>query len=205
MPSVKDMPVIFISPDHNEKYRARKLKTESLLQKIGFSDITHFKSNLEYPKCLADATIEILESHLDDKPILVVEDDIGWTGVVDIDIPENVDAIYLGNSIWASHPTLETNVAYCQLGEYSKSQLRVFNMLGAHAVLYISRRYKEKVIYQLKNHLQYFSDIAISRIQKDFLVLTNKIPVFFQDEDVNRSITNVSFEKTNGILSIKPI
>ena len=195
MVPIKNIPVIYISPDHNQKYNDRKIATEKILTDIGFSDITHYRSSSEqYPKCLALAFIDILESHLDDNPILVVEDDIGWTGVENIDIPDGADAIYFGNSIWASHPIVEINVPYCQLSTYSTTQLRVHNMLATHAILYISKKYKEQIIYQLKNCLVHHVDIPITRVQSNFLVLTNKYPIFFQDDGCNRDVTCVEFD-----------
>ena len=201
MVPIKNFPVVYISPNHNEKYKSRKIKTEALLHHIGFTNVTHWKSGSDqYPKCLADAFIQILENHLDDEPILIVEDDIGWTGVTHIEVPDGADAIYFGNTISASHPTLDENIFCCVLDEYSDTQMRVYNMLATHAILYISKIYKEKVIYQLKNHLIKHTDIPIARVQKDFFILTNKFPVFFQDDGDNKVSTLVQFNINSGVL-----
>jgi len=76
MISITEFKVVFICPDHNEKYHQRKVHMENMLKKIGFTRIEHYKSSTEnYPDCLSKATIDILENNLD-SPILIVEDDI---------------------------------------------------------------------------------------------------------------------------------
>ena len=68
-----DIPVIFICPDHNEKYHARKEHMVKLLNSIGFKNIIHHKSgNEDYPTCLLKAFINILTENLNDEPILLL-------------------------------------------------------------------------------------------------------------------------------------
>lgn len=52
-----------------------------LLKDLGFTDVTHKKTagrgaNVD----LIDATVEILEMVADDTPVLILEDDVQWTG-----------------------------------------------------------------------------------------------------------------------------
>ena len=109
---IQDLKVVYICPDHNEKYHNRKLHMEKLLGDLGFKDINHFKSgNEKYPKCLSLATIDILTKYMDE-PILVLEDDIESTGQYDFDFVPEADAIYFGLSVAAGHDTLNTNVFY---------------------------------------------------------------------------------------------
>ena len=103
-----DIPVIFICPDHNEKYSARKTHMFELLSKIGFKSIIHHKSgNEEYPTCLTKATIDILQNYLNDEPMILLEDDIEpfleLNSQTEIDIPKDTDAFYLGFSKFTNY------------------------------------------------------------------------------------------------------
>ena len=58
-----DVNVIFMCPNHNDTYKARKQFTETLLQKIGFTNIIQYTSKHDtYPRSLLNATINILKS-----------------------------------------------------------------------------------------------------------------------------------------------
>ena len=183
---IQDLKVVYICPDHNEKYHNRKLHMEKLLGDLGFKDINHFKSgNEKYPKCLSLATIDILTKYMDE-PILVLEDDIESTGQYDFDFVPEADAIYFGLSVAAGHDTLNTNVFYSKFDPYSFTQVRIQNMLSAHAVLYISKSYKQAVIDVLQANLGILTnDVAMSRIQKNFMVLGNMKPSFYQSNKFN--------------------
>ena len=176
---IQDLKTVYICPDHNEKYHARKLHMDELLTSLGFKDFTHYKSGTEaYPKCLTDATVDILTQHLNE-PVLILEDDIEFNGVDEFEFVPDVDAIYIGNSRSGGHPTSNIHFNECKFEPYSKTQVRVLNMLGGHAIIYISSAFKTAVINALTgsdtNH-----DILLSRIQSSFKVLANKKPSFFQ-------------------------
>ena len=60
-----DIPVVFINPDHNDKYTARKEHMIELLKSIGFKTIIQHKSGNEaYPTCIVQATINVLQNYL---------------------------------------------------------------------------------------------------------------------------------------------
>lgn len=186
---ITNFKVVYICPDHNEQYSLRKQHMESLLKNIGFTDIEHYKSGTEnYPECLTNATINILENNLD-TPIILLEDDVEWTGINEIEYNLDADAIYLGLSKCAGHP--ENNIDYGQskFENYSASQVKIINMLSAHAILYISKKYKLAVIDILKQHrhTKYYNDVLMSRIQPIFLVLGQKKPLFYQSSKFNLS------------------
>jgi hypothetical protein len=181
---IQDFKVVYICPDHNEKYHARKVHMDTMLAAVGFKDIVHFKSGTErYPRCLADANIEIL-SRYPNEPILILEDDVEFTGVSDFDFVYGADAIYFGLSTCGSHATLNYNDKDAVFTPYSANQVRVQNMLGCHAILYISPQYKLAVINKLKEYTGHI-DIAVTRIQPNFRILANRRPSFFQSAKFN--------------------
>ena len=179
-----------------------------MLAELGFKDVVHFKSGTEgYPKCLANANVEILTKYMNE-PILLLEDDVEFTGVSEFDFIYGADAIYFGLSTCGSHDTLEYNDKDSIFRPYSATQVRVQNMLGTHAILYITPAYKQAVINQLKN-CKWHTDIAITRIQPNFRILANRQPSFFQSAKFNApdhldSYTNfVITDKLIGTLPIK--
>ena len=197
---LQDLVVVFICPDHNEKYNVRKLHVESLLKRIGCKNVIHYKSSAEnYPACLTSATIAILESHMD-SPVLIVEDDIEFTGVDTFDFVPEADAIYFGLSRSGGHPTENRDEGSSIVLPYSDSQVRVMNMLTTHAILYISSSYKRAVIdvFNQYKDKKYYNDVLLSRLQQNFLVLANKKPSFYQAAKFNKGMheetwTNITF------------
>lgn len=181
---IQDFKVVYICPDHNEKYHARKVHMDTMLAELGFKDVVHYKSGTEgYPRCLANANVEILTQYMYE-PILLLEDDVEFTGVSDFDFVYGADAIYFGLSQCASHPTGNYNEGQCKVTHYSSTQVRVQNMLGTHAILYITPRYKQAVIDTLKVAMGH-TDIAITRLQPNFRILANRYPSFFQSAKFN--------------------
>jgi hypothetical protein len=182
---IQDLKVIYICPDHNEKYKKRKQHMDSLLKKIGFKDIIHFKSSsINYPYCLTVATIEILKKYINE-PFLLVEDDVEFTGIDTFDYIQDADAIYFGISKSGGHPKENISRGNSIVFPYSSNQIKIHNMLSTHAILYISRRYKSAVIQRLQENMRTYNDVIISRVQPHFKVLANKYPSFYQSTRFN--------------------
>jgi hypothetical protein len=184
---ITDFKVVYICPDHNEKYHNRKIHMDQLLKDIGFTNFEHYKSSSEnYPDCLMYANIDILKNNMDN-PVIILEDDVDWNGLKDINYNPIYDAIYLGLSKCAGHPDKNQDLGEFQYIEWSDKQIKIINMLSLHAKLYISRKYKEAVIdiFEKYKNQRYHIDILISRIQKDYLVIGEKAPIFFQSNKFN--------------------
>jgi hypothetical protein len=194
---ITNLKTVYICPDHNNKYHDRQIHMDTLLNKIGFKDIIHFKSSSEkYPTCLCKAIIDILKNNLDN-PVLILEDDIEWTGITDIEFEPYVDAIYLGLSKSGGHPTNNIHLGDSIFQPWSETQVKVINMLSGHAILYNSRRYKEAVIDILSNNLNelYHSDVLYSRLQSKYIILANKKPVFYQSSKFNKTMHEENWTK----------
>jgi hypothetical protein len=186
---LQDLKVVYICPDHDDKYRARKVHMESLLTQIGFPSerIEHYKSSTEnYPDCLSQATIDILKTHMHE-PVLILEDDVEFTGIDEFDLVDGADAIYFGLSIAGGHATQNHADGPCRHSPFSESQVRVQNMLGGHAILYLTTVYKQAVIESFQAHIgqRYYNDVLMSRLHPKFLVLANKRPSFYQSSRFN--------------------
>jgi hypothetical protein len=186
MHRLQDIKTYFICPDHNEKYQKRRQHMESLLTRLGFTNWQHYKSgSVKYPQCLADANIDILQQNLNDEPVLILEDDVECSGHLEFEMPPGCDAIYFGLSRWAGSATEDYHDGTAQFSNFSDTQVRVLNMLSMHAVLHISRAFKEEFIRILQEHTQYNTDVLISRIQPKYCVLANRTPAFWQANAFN--------------------
>jgi len=139
---------------------------------------------MTYPKSLNDAHSNILRANNSNEPLLILEDDVQWSGLLHLkDIPDDADAVYLGNSKyglfhWASFEA------------YSKSVSRVISMQGTHAILYLSSRYKQAVAEAIDSSEKVL-DVTISNLQKHFRVYTYNSPLFFQANE-NKKYTNLT-------------
>ena len=201
MLNLVDIPVVYICPAHNEKYLKRKDHMDLLLKNLGFKNVTMFKSGTEaYPTCLAQATIDVLTSRLDDEPFLLLEDDVDITKWFDINksliFPQDTDAMYLGLSMAAGSNTLNINNGPSQISRISNTHIKIHNMLGAHAILYVSRIYKQAVIdemYGILSKVGHHSDVAISRIQSKFNIYGYHYPLFHQSNIINGFNTGTNF------------
>jgi hypothetical protein len=192
---LQDLKIVFICPDHNEKYHKRKLHMENMLSRIGCKNVTHYKSgNEQFPKCLSLAYLHILSENLD-TPVLIIEDDVIFKGNDTFDYEDSADAIYLGISKCAAHATENRDEGSLKVEPYSMTQVRVKNMLSTHAIIYKSRKFKEAVISKIKSSLEgninWETDILIARLQPDFLILANMKPNFYQSALLNKGKSNV--------------
>ena len=82
---IQDIKTYFICPAHNEKYKERAQHMKSLLTSLGFKNWIHWTSGTEnYPSCLTQAMLSILQENMNNEPILILEDDVEFTGRDDV-------------------------------------------------------------------------------------------------------------------------
>ena len=177
---------------------------DTLLAKIGVKDFVHYQSSTEnYPDCLSLATVDILHKYIDE-PLLILEDDVKFTGIDTFDYVEDADAIYFGLSKSAGHPLENRDEGWSQFTYFSNTQVKVKNMLATHAILYISKKYKQEVISTFVKHMgsKYYNDVLLSRLQPQFNVLANTKPSFYQAKEFNDTdhvelFTKIEIEPTH--------
>lgn len=111
-------------------------------------------------------------------PCLVLEDDVqvtqDWNPI--LDIPDNTDAVYLGVSSAGNAYGYKINESYA----------KIFNVLGAHAILYINPRFVSDVLSVSKSCLfdnRAPFDIALSQLIVKYNVITPLRPYFFQSNE----------------------
>lgn len=158
-----------------------------MLTSLGFTNFHHYKSGTaNYPMCLNNAIVSILQDNLDE-PVLILEDDIDTNEKTEFTLPPNTDALYVGLSFVGGSLTENHYEGPAQFRPYSEKQVQLRNMLSGHAILYVSRRYKEAIIAALQAYADtnYNTDILFSRLHPKFNVYANRMPTFWQSNRFN--------------------
>ena len=179
-----DIPVIYICPDHNDKYHKRKLHMDNLLNKLEFKNIIHYKSgNEQYPHCLNNATIDIFSKYK--PPFLLLEDDIELTHTIpeSLELPDNTDAFYLGLSKNGGHKYNNYNEGDSKFEHINNNLYRIKNMLTTHAILYITPKYILNIRNQLITKPEYYNDVIISQNQHKFNIYCHQESYFYQSNE----------------------
>lgn len=165
----------------------------SLLHQLGFSRVeqVHPPEGLSYPLALSLATRNILQKHLKE-PIIVLEDDVEFTGVSDIEIAVDgtliVDAIYLGLFRYSVPQPRSDELILTQPHNppfLSDSLVQVRGMLAAHAILYLSEKFKQQLISLIDEDNVTAHDRHLATLQFSHTVLANSRPSFFQSAQWN--------------------
>lgn len=139
------------------------------------------------------------QSHIDcfeqsEAPVLILEDDAKVTKhyINDLELPPDADAVYLG---WS-----RANQAM-KVWDYNRDLVRVAGVNTTHAILYLSKEYKEYAC-QVTKHCAYEAkiplDIGFAGIQERFKIYATRRPFFIQSED--RTSENKWEAITNGVL-----
>lgn len=130
------------------------------------------------------------------KPIVILEDDcvISRKETV-INVPDDTDAIYIGLSSWGYLDSISkaNNFNYTKHPDF-RNVYKIDGMLATHAIMYVSKRYKDMATLVAKwsadndRHI----DQGFALIQKYFNVYALKDPIFYQHS--NTRATNIKLK-----------
>ena len=116
-----------------------------------------------------------------DPPFIIFEDDCVVKNFnSNIEIPDDADAVYLGVSSWGRMNA--HSGPFVQYEKVDEKLVRVYNMLGAHAILYLNQEYVSMCSriaqngYDIADH----QDIGFAEIQRYFNVYAFNDPLFYQ-------------------------
>lgn len=176
---LNDVPAIYINL---EKDVDKNESMKSMLNDCGFKNIIRVDAEYTPDNPLAGCSLSHYNAlHEIDPPFIVFEDDCKVKNFSSsINIPDDADAVYLGVSSWGrmnSH-----SGPFVQYEDIGGGLLRIFNMLSAHAILYLSKDYASlcskisKQAYKTADH----QDIGFAEIQKYFNVYAYDNPMFYQ-------------------------
>lgn len=189
-----DIPVVYINLDEQQD---RKENLEKSLNELGFKNIIRvsaFKDHIGKRGCAYSHAIALEEI---EPPFILLEDDCVPLNFVDeIEIPDDADAVYLGVSNWGrmnshSGPCVQWKKVYNHYGI-----LKIYNMLSAHAILYINPDYVD-ICKRIAYHGYLISDhhdIGFADIQKYYDVYAFDNPMFYQTSSngTDKKLSNYS-------------
>ena len=177
---LREIPVVYINLDRDTE---KKERIEKSLTELGFKTIIRSPGVLHPTGNRAGCSKAqhlALQKH-PEPPFIILEDDatpLHFNPI--IEVPDDADAVYLGVSSWGrmnghSGP-------YVQYEEYVDCDLlRVYNMLGTHAILYINPEYAS-VCTKIAAH-QYITegyiDVGFTDVMKYYNVYGFNHPPFY--------------------------
>lgn len=188
-----EIPVFYI----NMKKDVDKDKYLShLLQDLGFKNINRIEAVEDKESGRRGLSKSQYKSLIQvPPPFIILEDDCDAKYFKsEIEVPDDADAVYLGNSAWG---LLGSYTGF--LLRYKKVQgfpdlYRIFNMLSSHAILYLSDEYVS-VCKRTTDYCANFSkvpvpmDVPFAEIQKYFNIYTPNRPLFIQ-KDYDSKMSN---------------
>lgn len=175
---LREIPAIYINLDKDVEKRERM---ESQLKELGFKTIIRLSATYDNDSKRGCAISHVYALEEVDPPFIVFEDDcITLDFRPEIEIPDDADAVYLGISSWGrmnSH-----SGPFVQYEKIDNDILRVYNMLGTHAILYLNEDLVDlckRIAYHgycISDHL----DIGFAEIQRYYNVYAFDNPLFYQ-------------------------
>ena len=154
---------------------------KKLFKTCGFE--SHYRIDAEYtPNSLAGCSLSHYNALNEvEPPFILFEDDcIVKNFKPIIEIPDDADAVYLGISSWGrmnSH-----SGPFVQYEDLGDGLLRIYNMLSAHAILYLNQEYVSLCsrISEQATNIADHQDIGFAEIQRYFNVYAFDDPMFYQ-------------------------
>jgi hypothetical protein len=187
-----EIPVIYINLDDQPE---RKDSMEENLTKLGFKNIIRvpaFKDRIGKRGCAYSHALSLEEI---DPPFIILEDDCLPLNFADeVDIPDDADAVYLGISSWGRMNGHSGPCVQWDSVEDRDDLVRIYNMVSAHAILYINPDYVDlckRIAYHgylISDH----HDIGFADVQKYYDVYAFDSPMFYQTSSngTNNNLTS---------------
>lgn len=176
---VKKIPAVYINLARDTEKNNRMQK---MLSELEFETIIRVEGFVFPDAHLAGCSLSHFTA-LDEinPPFIVFEDDCVVKNFrSEIEIPDDSDAVYLGISSWGRMNA--HSGPFVQYERVDSELLRVYNMLSAHAILYINPEYAslcKKIAfhgYQIADH----QDIGFAEVQRYYNVYAFDDPMFYQ-------------------------
>jgi len=176
---LRKVPAIYINLDKDTEKNERMVK---MLEECEFETIIRVEAYSFPDRHLAGCSLShhVALNELD-PPFIVFEDDCVIKNFVPkIEVPDDADAVYLGISSWGRMNA--HSGPFVQYEVLDNGLVRVYNMLGAHAILYLRQEYTSlcskiaKNAYEIADH----QDIGFAEVQRYYNVYAVNDPFFYQ-------------------------
>ena len=182
-----------------DKSKDRWPLMQNTLKSLGVSgEMINGPITPQYGVGVAIGYLEALERS--EPPFIILEDDAtlieNLSSMGTVEIPDDADALYLGTTLSGrvKGVTLQRTVVAANV---SDTLMRVFNMLGFHAIVYTSKEYVQECMRVLRNYLDNpvgGSDDPIAENMWRHNVYSLKKPMFYQKDGRNDAITQIPID-----------
>lgn len=179
-----DIPVFYINMS---KDGHKRIHIQRQLEDLGFKNITR----IDAVEDKVNGRVGLSKSQLKalsqvSAPFIVLEDDADPNAFSPvIEVPDDADAVYLGNSQWgmqSSHAGFY--LKYKKVKGYPDI-LRIYNMLSSHAILYLNQEYVKMCQRTTKYCAEVYPmpmDVPFAMIQRFFNIYALNNPAFVQKD-----------------------
>lgn len=146
--------------------------------------------------------VKVLQENLMN-PVLIIEDDAEITEdfVPIINIPENIDAVYLGYSWWSwtKDRALQSRLKSEAIVQKQENWYKIGRITSAHAILYLDWHHKKYLCENITKYLldkdgNRHCDVIMGETQLKFHVIAPPKPFFFQMCERNSFWTTKGFQ-----------
>ena len=174
--------VFYINMDEDSDKRDR---LEEMLKQRGFTDVRRVRGtpNANKKVGVANAHKRALISGLKHGgPFIIFEDDVIENKFKRyVEVPENTDAYYLGISQWGLQSGKGTRTISVE--RYNPDTFRLFNMLSAHAILYLNMDYVKFLLRSVEFYIKIRTnqDKGRAETMKYWNIYGAKDPLYAQD------------------------
>ena len=205
---LREIPAVYMNL---EKHTEKNESMYNMLNGMGFKNINRVDGILDSENPIAGCSKAHHKALCSFKtPFILFEDDCGIAYddyKLEIEIPDNSDAVYLGVSDWGrmnGH-----NGFYNQYDhiENCDNLLRIYNMLSGHAVLYLSEIYREmcaRIAYHAGYVINNYQDVGFAEIQRWFNVYCFNRPIFYQVDHPIGTRNLLTSYQTTTCMNISP-
>lgn len=199
---ITSVPAYYINVDYEP---GKVTRTEKTLRDFGYKDVTRVegvRSRIKKVGC-SGSHFKVLDNPEIKTPFLLAEDDILPMGIEKLiyDLPEDADALYIGTNQWGRY--LSFMGPFVHYGEVSSDIVRIYNMLSAHAIIYISEEYRQHARRIARcSHVEkgYHIDVGFADAQKFYNIYALDTPAFHQAGG-NAPTTKVTLSKVGVEIS----
>jgi hypothetical protein len=180
--NILEIPVFYINLDEDVEKRNSLI---SELKNLGFKNIRRVTGVKNNKKALgvAMAHKRALETAIKTKgPFIILEDDVLIKNFNPfVEVPEDSDAFYLGLSSWGIHNG--RGVKAISAEKHSGQIYRLYNMLSAHAILYLNIDYAKFLLQSVDFFIsiQTNQDKGRAETMKYWKIYGNSTPMFVQN------------------------
>ena len=178
----------------------RYATSSRLLKFLGFENVHYVKAIEEHKGC-AKSHHKVLSDSSIPTPFIIFEDDIILNDIPNyiIDIPDDADALYLGASEYGTYLN-HSSGGMVHYDRVDDRIVRVYNMLGGHAIVYFTPTYRN-LVANISHRCGYYwpsndapHDVGVAEIQKYFNVYALDTPLFKQS-GYNEVVTGSTISK----------